>query len=586
MYPLLLGQLWLHEHDPNLRIWQGIWQIRDMPSGANKPICLLGMVTFASLLQSKKSQVYAIDCQHLGSLTRGGTTLMSIGTSAVLKPYCNLEGIFSEEKANELPVSSLYNHEIKLKGDCQPPYGPIYPLSTPKLQVLREYLHDNLAKGFIQHSTSSADAPILFVKKKDGSLWLCVDYRRPNLLTKKNWYPLPLIGETLDWLSGTKIYTKLDIRVAYNWVWMKEGDEWKTTFWTWYRHYKYCVMPFRLANALATFQGFINYALQDLLDICCIAYLDDILIYSDDDTKHVEHVQAVLKCLQEHGLHIKLEKCKFHTWCVGFVGYVVTPNGVSMEEDCFSTICDWPELQTHREVQVFLGFTNFYWQFVHQYSDLTQPLSNLLVGGKQGKFTGPFLFSDEAHSTFIKLKEKFSSTPMLRHFDPKRAVHLETNASAFAIAGILSQQGAGEPGVDWCRSTSTIEGDTAAHWHPIVFWSQTMVPAKRSYRTKDQEMLAIVMSLWHWYHYTKGMMHPVRVLTDHNNLADFLTKKTLSRCDTHWWETLSAYHLKILHRPDRLNLADAPLRWPNYEQAEQSNQPLSAGCECSPDGSL
>ena len=136
---------------------------------------------------------------------------MSMGTPAVLKPYHNLEGIFSEEKANELPVSSPYNHEIKFKGDCQPPYSPIYPLSTPKLQVLREYLHDNLVKGFIQHSTSSTSTLILFVKKKDGSLQLYINYCRLNLLMKKNWYPLPLIGEALDWLSGAKIYTKLDI---------------------------------------------------------------------------------------------------------------------------------------------------------------------------------------------------------------------------------------------------------------------------------------------------------------------------------------------------------------------------------------
>ena len=223
----------------------------------------------------------------------------------------------------------------------------------------------------------------------------------------------------------------------------------------------------------------------------------------------MEHVWAVLKCLQEHGLYVKLEKCKFHMRRVGFIGYVVTPNGVLMEEDRVSTIHDWPEPQTHRKVQVFLGFANFYQQFVHWYSDLTQPLSNFLVGGKQGKFTGPFSFSDKARSTFVELKEKFSSTPMLRHFDPEKAVCLETDTSAFVIAGILSQQGTGEPGVDWHRSTSTIEGDTAAHWHPIAFWSWTMVPAERNYRTKDQEMLAIVMSLWHWHHYTEGAMHPV-----------------------------------------------------------------------------
>ena len=207
------------------------------------------------------------------------------------------------------------------------------------------------------------------------------------------------------------------------------------------------------------------------------------------------------------------------------------------------------------------------------------------MGGKQGKFTGPFSFSDEVRSTFVKHKEKFSSTLMLRHFNPEKAVRLETNTSAFAIAGILSQQGAREPGVDWCRSTSTIEGDTAVHWHPVAFWSWTMVLTERNYRTKDQEMLTIVMSLQHWHHYIKGATHLVRVLTDHNNLTDFLMKKTLFRHDTHWWEILSAYHLKILHRPGKLNPANAPLRWPNYEQAEQSNQPPSAGCKHSPDGS-
>ena len=246
-----------------------------------------------------------------------------------------------------------------------------------------------------------------------------------------------------------------------------------------------------------------------MLDIYCITHLDDILIYSDNNTEHVKYVWAVLKCLQEHGLYVKLEKCEFHMWHIGFVGYMVTPNGVSMEEDHVLTIHNLPKLQTHHKVQVFLGFANFNQQFVHQYSDLTWPLSNLVVGGKQGKFTDPFSFLDEVRSTFIELKEKFSSTPMLRYFNPEKAVCLDTNTSAFMIAGILSQQSAREPGVDWCWTTSTIERDMATHWHPITFWSWTMVPTERNYRTKDQEMLTIVMSLQHWHHYTEGVTHLV-----------------------------------------------------------------------------
>ena len=138
-----------------------------------------------------------------------------------------------------------------------------------------------------------------------------------------------------------------------------------------------------------------------------------------------------------------------------------------------------------------------------------QPLSNLLVGGKQGKFTGPFLFLDKVHSTSIKLKKKFSSTPMLRYFNPEKTVHLETDASAFTIASILFQQGTGKPGADWHQSTSTIERDMAVHWHPVTFWSWTTMPAEHNYRTKDQEMLAIVMSLWHWHYYTEGVTYLV-----------------------------------------------------------------------------
>ena len=157
--------------------------------------------------------------------------------------------------------------------------------------MLREYIDDNLSKGFIRQSTSPAGAPILFVKKKDGSLRLCVDYRGLNRVTVKNRYLLPLISEALDRLVGAKVYTKLDIRSAYNLIRIKEGDEWKTAFRTRYGHFEYRVMPFGLANAPATFQGYINYILRDYLDVFCIAYLDDILIYSSDPAEHTRHVR-------------------------------------------------------------------------------------------------------------------------------------------------------------------------------------------------------------------------------------------------------------------------------------------------------
>jgi hypothetical protein len=161
-----------------------------------------------------------------------------------------------------------------------PPWGPIYNLSPTELEVVWEYIEENLANGFIQHSRSPASAPIFFVKKKDGLLRLVVDYRGLNKVTIRNKYALPLISSLLERLSGAKFFTKLDLRGVYNLVRIRPGDEWKTAFRTLYDHFEYIVMPFGLTNAPAVFQHMANDIFRDFLDIFLIVYLDDILIYS------------------------------------------------------------------------------------------------------------------------------------------------------------------------------------------------------------------------------------------------------------------------------------------------------------------
>ena len=175
--------------------------------------------------------------------------------------YSNLAHVFSEDVANTLPEYG--NHDLRLETTDTPPFGPIYKLSQNELEVLLEYIANNLAKEFIQPSTSSAGLPVLFVKKGDGNLRLCVDYRSLNLITKKNSYPLPLISEALDRVVGTKLFTKLDIRAVYNQIRVREGDEWKTASRSRYGHYKYRVMLFGVVNGPTTFQGYINPVLRD-----------------------------------------------------------------------------------------------------------------------------------------------------------------------------------------------------------------------------------------------------------------------------------------------------------------------------------
>ena len=207
-----------------------------------------------------------------------------------------------------------------------------------------------------------------------------MDYRGLNKVTKKNRYPLPLISETLDRLVGASVFTKLDLKDTYHYLRIKQGDEWKTAFRTRYGHFEYMVMLFGLVNAPATFQAYINHAMQGLLDVVCVVYLDDILIFSQDREHHRSHVKRVLDQLRKFGLYANLKKCAFETESVEFLGFVVSTEGVKMDERRVQSIKEWPRPTTVRELQVFLGFTNFYRRFIAGYSKIATPITNLLKG--------------------------------------------------------------------------------------------------------------------------------------------------------------------------------------------------------------
>ncbi len=206
--------------------------------------------------------------------------------------YADFADVFSSKLAAELPEhTGINDHAIELVDDQQPLYCPIYSLGSIELETLKAYIKNNLASGFIRPFKSPARVPILFDKKPDGSLRLCVDYQGLNNLTIKNRYPLPLVGESLDRLGWARHFTQLDLTNAYHRMRIREGDKWKTAFRTRYGHFEYQVMLFRLINALATFQGYINKILAEKLDVFIIMYLNDILIYTKNEGK--EHVQAI-----------------------------------------------------------------------------------------------------------------------------------------------------------------------------------------------------------------------------------------------------------------------------------------------------
>jgi hypothetical protein len=466
----------------------------------------------------------------------------------------DVENIFWTEQVESTPCAGV-EHAIETTTD--PPFGPIYNLSAVELEALRQYLEENLAKGWIVESESPAGSPILFVPKKDGGLRLCVDYRGLNKVTIKNRHPLPLIGEILDRLSGATIFTKLDLKDAYHRIPIRREDRWKTAFRTRYGHYEYTVMPFGLTNAPATFQAYIHRALAGMLDTICIVYLDDILIFSRTREEHARHVRKVLRRLREFQLYCNRKKCEFFTDKVEFLGYIVSSSGVEMDARRVAAIAEWPTPKSYNDIQVFLGFTNFYRRFIHQYSKVAAPLTSLLRGSQNGKKSGPFIWPESAEQAFRTLRAAFTTAPLLKHFDPEKPIRLITDASGYALAGILLQPGEEQ------------------RWHPVAFWSRKMNGPELNYQTHDQELLAVAEAIKHWRHYLEGAAHAFEVLSDHDNLRGFMSQKTLNRRQARMAITLAPYDFTIKHLAGKSNPADAPSRRPDYAEAATSMEHLN-----------
>ena len=259
-----------------------------------------------------------------------------------------------------------------------------------------------------------------------------MDYRGLNRIIVRNRYALPLISSLLERLSGAKVFTKLDLRGAYNLVRICPGDEWNTTFRTRYGHLEYTVMPFGLTNAPAVFQHMANDIFRDFLDSFTIVYLDDILIYSKTQEEHDIHVRQVLQRLREYGLYAKLEKCSFDQNHVEFLGYVVSQQGISMDPSKVQTILNWQPPRSVRDVQCFLGFANFYRKFIKNYSNIVMPLTELTRKNKS------FTWSSSAAEAFENLKKAFTSAPILLHADLEKPFIIEADASDSALGSILS----------------------------------------------------------------------------------------------------------------------------------------------------
>ena len=396
-------------------------------------VSLIGAAAFMRACKLPGTQCYRIQ------LSDPTTSAMSASVSddvpdlsQVPAEYHDFADVFSKSKAFTLAPHRPYDLKIEIPEGTAPPVTPMYPLSQIELQTLRDFIEEHLRSGFIRSTSSPHGAPVLFAKKKDGGLRLCIDFRGLNKITKKDRYPLPFISDLLTTAGKARVYTTLDIRHAYHMVRIAEGDEWKTAFRTRYGTFEWLVMPFGLTNAPAAFQRFMNDIFSDLLDVNVIIYLDDILVYSDDPAKHSEHVREVLRRLRKHNLFARLDKCHFSSDTVQYLGFILSKDGLKMDPSKVQTIQDWPEPRKVKDIQSFLGFANFYCRFISDYSDIVVPLTRLTRKGIKLDFT------DAARKAFESLKSAFTSALILTHWIPDKPIIVETDASDYALGAILS----------------------------------------------------------------------------------------------------------------------------------------------------
>ena len=513
-------------------------------------ISIIGAAAFARACKLPGTQCYSIRPSDTSvSGNSASVPEEAPDLSQIPEEYRDFADVFSKAKAFNLAPHRPYDLKIDLEEGTSPPVTPMYPLSQVELQTLRDFIEEHLRAGFIRSSSSPHGAPVLFVKKKDGSLRLCIDFRGLNRISKKDRYPLPFISDLLSTAGKARIYTTIDLRHAYHLVRIAEGDEWKTAFRTRYGSFEWLVMPFGLTNAPAAFQRFMNDIFSDLLDVHVIIYLDDILIYSDDPTKHIEHVCEVLCRLRKHGLYARPDKCRFSSDTVEYLGFILTKEGLEMDSSKVQTIQDWPEPRKVKDIQSFLGFANFYRRFISDYSDIVVPLTRLTRKGI------PWNFSDDARKSFNALKSAFISASVLTHWIPDKPIIVETDASDYALGAILS-----------------IETDSG-QIRPVAFHSRTFSAPELNYDTHDKELLAIFDAFRVWRHYLEGSGTPIDVVTDHKNLEYFSTTKVLTRRQARWSEYLSQFNLVIRFRPGKLGTKPDSLtrRWDVYPKGGNSD---------------
>jgi len=438
----------------------------------------------------------------------------------------------------ELPPKRFVDHEIKVEAGSTPPSRAAYRLPKPEMDELHDQLSALLEKGYIEPSKSPYGAPVFFVKKADGSLRLVCDWRDLNRITVKNKACLPNIDDLFDAVQGSAYFSKLDLHSGYNQIRILPEDAPKTAINTPFGHFQFRVMGFGLTNAPATFQSMMNDVLRPYLRKFVVVFLDDIMIFSKTWDEHLEHLRVVLETLRSNKLYCKPIKCEFGSSNILFLGHELSGTTIAPDTLKLKAVHDWPVPNSVQDVRKFLGFANYFRRFIADYASIAKPLDE--VTGRHARFS----WNSSRQSAFEQLRTALLQAPVLKLADVSRPFRVDTDASDFALAGVLLQE------------------DAESQWHPVAYASRKLTAAERNYTAAERETLAVVFALQSWRTY---LFEHFEVVTDNMAVLYLRSKPSISKREARWIEFLADYDFTVHHRAGKSNIADPLSRRPDFE---------------------
>jgi hypothetical protein len=439
---------------------------------------------------------------------------------------CDYPDVFPDELPGMPP-----DRDIEFAIELQPGTAPIskrpYRMPPAELAELKKQLQELLDKGFIRPSTSPWGCPALFVKKKDESLRMCVDYHPLNAMTIKNKYPLPRIDVLFDQLVGAKVFSKIDLRSGYHQIKIHASDIPRTAFSTRYGLYEFLVMSFGLTNAPAYFMYLMNSVFMPELDKFVVVFIDDILVYSKNEDEHTVHLHIVLQRLRDHRLYAKLSKCDFWLREIKFLGHTISQDGLLVDPEKVQEVMDWKPPTTVRQIRSFLGLAGYYRRFIPDFSRIAKPMTELLKKGVK------YEWSQKCEDAFHTLRQHLTTAPVLAQPDNTKPFEVYCDASGTGLGCVLIQDN-----------------------RVIAYASRALRPHEQNYPTHDLELAAVVHALKIWRHYLMGAH--CNIYTDHMSLKYIFTQADLNMRQRRWLELIKDYDLEVHYHPGKANVvADA-----------------------------